>query len=148
MRQKVCVVQYKGQVNNCNIADEISLSGKHSYPDAIARCLAGHRYRVSTTLVFGLLVRGVSWTSHVWLANVSEELQPVSTLYVNRSVRLFWLVVITVGKRTEPMFVQVQLSYNVASKHKRQTFVKCDSCWNAGEQTPCSLQAQVLLGEM
>jgi len=43
---------YKGQVNNCHIADAISLSGKHSYPDAIVRCLIGHLYRISTTLVY------------------------------------------------------------------------------------------------
>jgi hypothetical protein len=29
--------------------------------------------------VFGLLMRGVPRTSHVWLANISEEQQPVST---------------------------------------------------------------------
>ena len=32
-----------------------------------------------------------------------------------------------------------------ASIHKRQTFVKYPRCWNAGKQTPCSLQVQVLV---
>jgi len=47
---------YKGQVNNCHIVDAISLSGKHSYPVAIARCLTGRLYSISTTLMFGLLM--------------------------------------------------------------------------------------------
>ena len=64
---------YKGQVNNCHIADAISLSGKHSYSAAIARCLTGHLYRISTTLVFGLLMRDVLRTSLVGLASISDS---------------------------------------------------------------------------
>lgn len=53
---------YKGQVNNCHIADAISLSGKH-----------GHLYLISTTLVFGLLMRDVQRTSLLWLASISDS---------------------------------------------------------------------------
>jgi hypothetical protein len=64
---------YKGQVNNCHIADAISLSGKRSYPAAIAKCFTGHLYRISTTIVFGLLMRDVQRTSFVWLASISDS---------------------------------------------------------------------------
>lgn len=94
---------YKGQVNNCHIADAISLSGRHSYPTAIARCLTGHLCRTSMTLVFGLLMRDVQRTSHgrtpACLDLISKQTCAIVLSCGDNS-----------GERTGPMFVQVHFS--------------------------------------
>jgi hypothetical protein len=99
---------YKGQVNNCHIADAISLSGKHSYPVAIARCLTGRLYSISTTLVFGLLMTFNAVSS---LVSATRGRTPTSRDLISKQMCAIILACgDNIGKRTGPMFVQVHFS--------------------------------------
>ena len=121
----------RAQVSNSHTAPTIGLSGKYSDSNTLTKIFAGH------------CNRAFSHSTYQMLLSVSTHTQPCERTYTPRldkqTMEIFcdqshiytesvW------NQQVANICIQMHRYCDVASVHKQQMFVSCNSCGNAAER--------------